>query len=679
MASFLDFCDMASLLSTLSQSKGFVIKLVMAAVLLLHLASRVLVTPSGMDDCLSGGSRHCTELKLFRDWEYIASPSEDAVANSSSWANGTSVAAAPLGGAVGFGLSFRNGLRPLRISAEVQPDGGIATQALGGRHPEPWDLLHRKRREAEDLLQRRRNGTEVDAEPLLRQLRPATEVEAEPLLRLYPAAGDEGNAHESGTAVEAAKDRIVLYEAFDREGDRITKSLSERGSLTPWGRQLEDLQHDFDAKWGDFHSRHKKHEVTTTTTPPVAAADSVASPVLQEINDLLRQMCEEPKHRDLHACKPVLAALPVAHEQTASPEERRRELDEELKTLAKDHAVWQHDFDDKVSAVHRELCEDPSRHDRPDCIKFLASIAENESGKHRELHDAHQASLAVMRSSVAQEVRERAAALERRLSEIVAERRAWEAELLKKYGIGEHLRRHHAHQSHKEPEAAAAAEADALHWAPVEAWPLNNRLRGASQRRGNHTVLHRRELLGPQWAGKIPKVAAITPFKSSLAARIQLKYFIENFRMQHYEGVSQLVLVYHKNDREAAGLAALYADGASVKAVAAQGEEQDFPSTTDLRFGAWSAKDADVIAHWPFNEWHHPSRLSLQVRAMAFSARPACVFKAATNDTADLAASDASLVGDAAWMREHWHPWMQEQTVVLHSAQAFHIVELDMK
>eukprot|EP00932_Pfiesteria_piscicida_P013720 SRR837773.25337.p1 GENE.SRR837773.25337~~SRR837773.25337.p1 ORF type:complete len:417 (+),score=105.26 SRR837773.25337:35-1252(+) len=396
-------------------------------------------------------------------------------------------------------------------------------------------------------------------------------------------------------------------------------------------------------------------------------------------------MCEDVRHRDHEVCKPFLnAAAPIHTTEVASPEERRRELDAELEALASDHAAWQRDFDDKVTATHRELCEDPARRDRPDCIQFLASITKTESGKHRELHDAHQASAAVLRSNVRQELKERAAVLERKLSEIVAERRSWEAELLSKYGIGDqahrgHLRKH----TQQEPQLAAASEQEAqlLHWSSVESWPLNGRLRGSLQKHNNRTVLHRRDLTAAHWAGRIPKVACITAIKSGVAARIQMKYFIENFRMQRYEGSSQLVLVYHRSDKEAAKLAALYADGTFIKAVAAQSEEQSFPSTTDLRYGAWAAKDADVIIQWAFTEWHHPERMALQVRAMAYSARPACIFKtAAANETVTTGVdpSDESIAGESTWMNQHWHPWLQEQSAVLHSAQAFQIVELDL-
>merc|ERR1719247_3392498 len=102
-----------------------------------------------------------------------------------------------------------------------------------------------------------------------------------------------------------------------------------------------------------------------------------------------------------------------------------------------------------------------------------------------------------------------------------------------------------------------------------------------------------------------------------------MMYFINNFRLQDYEGSRQLVLVYHHADPDAAELVRTYADGSYIKGLAAQGNET-FPSAAALRYGAWSS-DADVIARWDFEEWHDPSRLSMQVRALAMAAKPASV------------------------------------------------------
>jgi hypothetical protein len=162
-----------------------------------------------------------------------------------------------------------------------------------------------------------------------------------------------------------------------------------------------------------------------------------------------------------------------------------------------------------------------------------------------------------------------------------------------------------------------------------------------------------------------------------------MMYFIDNFRLQDYEGSRQLVLVYHFEDEVAGRLAHSYANGTdNIKAVAAHGNDT-FPSNSALRYGAWSS-DADVIAHWDFDEWHDPSQLSMQIRAMAFASKPASVLKpdeksSETELGKEGTAHGFSLVGERSWMKRFWHPYLQAEDHVLKSSQQDHIVELDMK
>merc|ERR1719271_890648 len=106
-------------------------------------------------------------------------------------------------------------------------------------------------------------------------------------------------------------------------------------------------------------------------------------------------------------------------------------------------------------------------------------------------------------------------------------------------------------------------------------------------------------------------------------------------------------------DQDVAELVKQYADGTFVKSVAVP-HGGDFPSTTGLRYGAWSAGDADIIARWNFDEWHHPRRLAMQVRALAKSSRAVSVLKRWTvmraasvePSTADAAPSETILSDD---------------------------------
>jgi hypothetical protein len=152
-------------------------------------------------------------------------------------------------------------------------------------------------------------------------------------------------------------------------------------------------------------------------------------------------------------------------------------------------------------------------------------------------------------------------------------------------------------------------------------------------------------------------------------------YVVNGFLLQKYEGASQLVIVYHYGDEASARIVRGYADGRRIKGVAFRGEG-DLPSTMALRYGAWSS-DAEVIAQWDFDDVHHPNRLSMQVRALASAGRPASLDLGDQEDGAAARGREASIVGEAAWMREHWHPLLDEERGALERAQAHNIVLVD--
>merc|ERR1719182_60789 len=118
-------------------------------------------------------------------------------------------------------------------------------------------------------------------------------------------------------------------------------------------------------------------------------------------------------------------------------------------------------------------------------------------------------------------------------------------------------------------------------------------------------MLSRKDLRVQHWVGKIPKVACVTVLPQGKVTEVLMKYFMDNYNLQHYEGERQLIIVYHSTDAEAARIAHLYADGTTVKAAAARGSDA-FPSVTAYRYGAWMAKGADLLARWDFEGFHHP-------------------------------------------------------------------------
>lgn len=178
-------------------------------------------------------------------------------------------------------------------------------------------------------------------------------------------------------------------------------------------------------------------------------------------------------------------------------------------------------------------------------------------------------------------------------------------------------------------------------------------------------TVQRSALHGASWSGKIPKVACIAVVPRGSRGAAWLKYFVDNFRLQHYEGERQLFLIHHQDDHKTKHLVDQHADGNMIKSGEVSGAEP--LSTVAFRYGAFLAlsSGADVIARWDFGGWYHPARLATQVHALALTGRPACLLGSWTfsdgKENQHRVASegnryDATIVGVAAWMRRHWYP-----------------------
>lgn len=203
-----------------------------------------------------------------------------------------------------------------------------------------------------------------------------------------------------------------------------------------------------------------------------------------------------------------------------------------------------------------------------------------------------------------------------------------------------------------------------IHWAPHV-----KRKSGSFMMKRPDQPYHivRKNIHGVHWQGKIPKVTCILAVPATTRAHARLKYVVNNFRSQHYEGPKQLIIVYHYQDHKGEERIRKLADGYLVKAIPAR--TMEVPSSTALRYGAWSAdQDTDIVARWDVDGWHHPQRLAWQVRALAFSGRQACLLKQWTvtpgNGSRSVVSGEFgashSLIGERAWMDKHWQPFLPE-------------------
>lgn len=422
-------------------------------------------------------------------------------------------------------------------------------------------------------------------------------------------------------------------------------------------------------------------------------------PLLARIQDLQREMCVDPHRREHRSCQ-VLMAEPLASEKSANfsapvdttlnpvtHEGTQQVIAGELVTVK--HKVQHAAIKSSAQAHVKNTSQwiDDLSVAQAKMEAYMRSLhARNEM--HSLRTRAHGKSMKGAAEKVFVNFRRQVKALEAGLAKIDHERTDWENSLASRaLAVGLELCAEPQRQGNpacnfflkQTPSAnndTAATTITTQH--RVLKMPA---LEGASK---SKTFLGRREdtvhivtakdLQDARWSGRIPKVACIMaiPMKRQAGAELRLtyevKHAIEGFRAQEYEGPRQLIIVHHFQDRQAAALARKFADGFYIKAVAAR---SDVPSTTSLRYGAWASDaDAEIVARWDMDAWHHPKRLAMQVRALGLTGRPACQLKEWTfvGNTGDKtavssgAAQGGSLMGQRTWMEKHWHPLLPEES-----------------
>jgi len=452
-------------------------------------------------------------------------------------------------------------------------------------------------------------------------------VEEKHLAKSLPELQQKLEAKMRSQARRHAEHRALqALHASQRKSAEISQAdEEEQDEMTAWAHNLDHLTHDLQDHMkvrrtarAELAARAEQLGLKKPSHPAAERANE-AHPLLDEIQSLGQQLCQDPAHRSSAACKQFSQAdnfSSMVHDSHKAHEQRQANAMAHMKLLEQHmeelHKEQQHDSEalqEKSMEFLKDLCSDPARSSYPACTRFSSST-KSSSGSF----------LAPAAPAAAESVQK-------------------------------------------------AADATALHGQP-------------------HTpqmILHRPELRDFHWDGRIPKVACITVLPQGHATEILMKYFMDNYHLQHYEGERQLIIVYHSDDREASRIAHQYANGTSVIAAAARGTE-DFPSATAYRYGAWLGRGADLVARWDFDAWHHPNRLSMQVRAINLVQRPVSVVSRITAFDAEEkqftmvggTGSRGSLIGKVAWMQKHWMPLLEEESAMAVGLYAHQVVQVEM-
>jgi len=447
----------------------------------------------------------------------------------------------------------------------------------------------------------------------------------------------------------------ILKERDAKSKEQLSNSSGPDDHMTRWATDLMHLQERLEARQTALLAAHSQH-TTLTKGEPVDVAKQKGASLLDEISQLHLDMCKDPSRRGYPACAKILAVTqgPVVlgdakqqhllHVQgAAAAATHLQNLNDKMAEQKEEHHAWQAVISTSITDLNRELCKDLRRRGYPSCAQFVEGNASSvpvvkDTGELKNETTHVRATSAVPASA--------------------------EVPTLVSPASSGFLAPSQFLDAHR------------LHWSPVRNWASIGKDAGL-------VSLKREELRGLKWAGMIPKVACVTAVPKSHAAKARMSYFINNFMLQQYEGPRELILVYHRDDIQGANLVKKHADGVFIKGVAAMGSGE-FPSSTHLRYGAWKA-EADIVAHWDFDEWHHPDRLAMQVRALAVTGRPASLLKQWTvlenGDSNTVFAGigwEGSLVGEKKWMFENWHPMLQEEQSVLEGSHSHQLAQVAM-
>jgi hypothetical protein len=547
---------------------------------------------------------------------------------------------------------FYNFLLDTAFRRDIDPDDScsVIPGANDSAHCSELHLFREWHRAEEDVSE------EAD-EDLLAEAKPPEEAAAEKVPRAEEAApAADSPSQEEYDEIERTAQRAALRHAqFDKIEQEVQASLTH-DPVTPWAKDLMEQQKNAEAE--------SEAELIQHHVPTAQEINAVAE--WQDQVDKLGATIHHALHADSHAVWASELEVLKHRLDNQMSFHMRRAPGADKEVFAIRHA--------QVEKLEEALHASTNPHFKTGWDKLGSCLFELQQMRvHLELEMSSH-TLASSSDNMTAVTADSMVSLERGLADLVS------------------------HRFHEAPVVETTTSAPAgflekrLQWSSVTRTSHSIMIGDASH---THQVVSKRELRHLQWSGKLPKVSCVTAISYSRHTKARMMYFVDNFKLQDYEGERQLLLVYHSADTDAADLVKKFADGVAIKGVAIPSGRslpfqdgtpviEKFPSNKALRYGAWSA-DADIVARWEFEDWHDPSRLSMQVRALAATARPACILgrkpdqpSSGSPDQQHVVA-DSSLLGAKAWMKVYWQPFLTGDTgEELVPPPEAHIVQLNL-
>jgi hypothetical protein len=454
------------------------------------------------------------------------------------------------------------------------------------------------------------------------------------------------------------------------ESDALEENYNHRRAESDeWTAGLQDLQKRLEERRQKLHHKHHAHSrLSSRHVSGMAAWAADLEALHKQVKDASPSSSSSSSSSSgelkldakatVHATKWSLEL--EALQQRMEARQGKQQQTGEHDILPGDTEDDDHHLLNRIVGLNQQLCEDPQRRALASCAQFRAEGSKIAEPVTEDLSaDGSVAKGSRLRGSgmVAKELQEH----DQQVRHLKESHREWEEAFSAKVAAqmremcSDLRHRSHGHCRDFLEHDVHVPDHLALHWPPKaarDATPV--------------VVVNRSVLVSARWNGRIPSVGCVALVPEGLEVAKWMDSFVDNFRHQQYEGSKSLVLVYHHTDHKTAQIVKQHADGLFIKAVAAQ--DAEFPSTAAARFGMWHVRDADVIARWDFEAWHHPERLNMQVRALALAGRPASLLDRWTildatnskNIVEDGPHWDGGIAGQGSWMQEKWYPFLRE-------------------
>merc|ERR1719160_1254114 len=191
----------------------------------------------------------------------------------------------------------------------------------------------------------------------------------------------ESQVESTPAAVEQLLESQAKVGSTGHESTSVSRLI--KGSTyesTEWGRGLIELEAQLEELKTKYDGEQKRRLANSNLKQHMAAVKERS--LLEKIEDLLREMCEDPMRRGRETCARFLT--PKERHEAA-----KAKLNSGLKKLAKGRLEWERSFVKRAKTIGKQMCIEHHRQNDTACQPFLADVPTSAPGRVLSMAFAH--------------------------------------------------------------------------------------------------------------------------------------------------------------------------------------------------------------------------------------------------------------------------------------------------